>query len=111
MHFQVEASTLRAALRIYFLVTCSLIALVGDQCCLLLSKVLLARERPVNLTHTTGWMRGPPLLYSIYRLRRLPGGVILGSFVVILTITALLADLAVSAFVRSCRIGTSRVHF
>ena len=98
MYVDIDSGIVRFALRVYFMILLFVIALLGDQCLALRTKLSLLRGRPVTVTSMTGWLRGAQLLKGTYQLRRVPGG-ILGGFMLLSAIIALLADLAVSAFV------------
>ena len=98
MYLDIDSGIVRFALRVYFMILLFIIALLGDKCLSLRTKINLLRGRPVTVTSMTGWLRGAQLLKGMYQLRRVPGGM-LGGFMLLSAIIALLADLAVSAFV------------
>ncbi|KAF4542592.1 uncharacterized protein LTHEOB_7322 [Lasiodiplodia theobromae] len=99
LHLSVSSSIIRLLLRVYFTVIVVAIALLGDVCCNLWVRRQLLRRRPVKLTHMTGWQRGFMPYWLILKLRAMPGGIILGSLMIMTSILAVFSDLAVSALV------------
>jgi hypothetical protein len=89
----------RLALRIYFNVILLLLGLIGDQCCKKRSHLLLLRKRSLEMTQTTGWLRGTSAAYDLYSIRRSPAGW-LGYVMILAGIFWLIADLVVSGLVR-----------
>ena len=90
---------LRALLRVYFVGAFALIALIGAQCCKCSAKLHLLNGRSVRLVEMTGWVRGPDIAQAVWKLRRLPGGVWLGTVMIAASVVSLVADLASSTLV------------
>ena len=85
----------RPALRIYFSVILMLLGLVGDQCCKKRSHLRLLRKQLLEITQTTGWLRGTSAAYAMYSMRRSPAGW-LGFIMILAPIFWLMADPVVS---------------
>jgi hypothetical protein len=94
----VSSAHARLALRIYFNVLLSLLALIGDQCCRKRSQLRLLRGQTLDITQTTGWLRTPAAVFAMYAMRRSPAGW-LGSIMILAGILSLASDLVVSALV------------
>lgn len=100
LHLSVSSSIIRLLLRVYFTVIVVAITLLGDVCCNLWVRRQLLRRQPVKLTHMTGWQRGFMPYWLILKLRAMPGGIILGSLMIMTSILAVFSDLTVSALVQ-----------
>jgi hypothetical protein len=92
------SSHVRLALRIYFNVILPFLGVVGDQCCRKRTQLKLLRGSNIDVTQTTGWLRGTTAVYVLYALRRSPAGW-LGVIMILSGVMWLLADLVVSGFV------------
>jgi hypothetical protein len=77
----------------------TLLGLIGSQCCKCAAKVDLLSGKYVKLNRMTGWLRPIDIWTCVYKLRRLPGGVLLGFVMITTTLLSLTADLAVSKLV------------
>ena len=93
-----SSAYVRLFLRIYFNVTLPLLGFIGDQCCRRASQLLLLRGKPLDVTQTTGWLRGSRAAYVIYSMRRSPAG-LLGIIMILASVLWIAADLMVSGFV------------
>jgi hypothetical protein len=96
--FNSTSATVRLVLRVYFNVVLLLLGLIGDQCCKNRSRLRLLRNRPLEITQTTGWLRGTSAAYAMYSMRRSPAGW-LGFVMILAGIFWLVADLVVSGLV------------
>ena len=95
----VDNGTLRLVLRVYFITMTTLLGLIGSECCKCAAKVDLLSGNNVKLNRMTGWLRPIDIWTCVYKLRRLPGGVLLGFVMITTTLLSLTADLAVSKLV------------
>jgi hypothetical protein len=96
--FSATSAHVRLALRVYFNVILLLLGLIGDQCCKNRSHLRLLRNRPLEITQTTGWLRGTSAAYAMYSMRRSPAGW-LGFVMILAGIFWLVADFVVSGLV------------
>jgi hypothetical protein len=96
--FNSTSPHVRLALRVYFNVILLLLGFIGDQCCKNRSHLRLLRNRPLEITQTTGWLRGTSAAYAMYSMRRSPAGW-LGFVMILAGIFWLVADLVVSGLV------------
>jgi hypothetical protein len=99
MYVDWNGQWLRLVLRAYFIIATLLIGLTGDQCRKAWNKLTLAKRRPVPIHYTTGWITGFTLFLSFLDLRRIPAGAVMGILMLLMTLLAPAADLAVSGLV------------
>jgi hypothetical protein len=99
MLWTIDNGTLRVVLRVYFITMTTLLGLIGSECCKCAAKVDLLGGKNVKLNRMTGWLRARDIFTCIYKLRRLPGGSLLGFVMITTTLLSLTADLAVSKLV------------
>ncbi len=99
MVWTIDNGTLRVVLRVYFITMTTLLGLIGSECCKCAAKVDLLSGKNVKLNRMTGWLRPIDIWTCVYKLRRLPGGVLLGFVMITTTLLSLTADLAVSKLV------------
>ncbi|KUJ23484.1 uncharacterized protein LY89DRAFT_663913 [Mollisia scopiformis] len=99
MFFNISEGPMRTIFRGYFIVALALLGLIGDQCCKRAAKLQLARGKSVSLSRMTGWVRFMDIAKIVFKLRRLPGGPFLGSFMLGSVILALVADFSVTNLV------------
>jgi hypothetical protein len=93
-----SSAHVRLALRVYFNVLLPLLGLIGDQCCKKRSQLRLLRGLPLEITQTTGWLRGTSAAYAMYSMRKSPAGW-LGFVMILAGVFWLTADLVVSGLV------------
>jgi hypothetical protein len=99
MTWTIDNGTLRLVLRVYFITMTTLLGLIGSECCKCAANVDLLSGKNVKLNRMTGWLRPIDIWTCVYKLRRLPGGVLLGFVMITTTLLSLTADLAVSKLV------------
>jgi hypothetical protein len=95
----IDNGILRLVLRLYFIVTMTLLGLIGRQCCKLSANLDLVRGQSVKLHRMTGWLQLRDVAICLWKLRRLPGGWWLGLMMIIGSVLTLAADLAVARLV------------
>ncbi|KAJ9493607.1 hypothetical protein H2202_010923 [Exophiala xenobiotica] len=92
------SSHVRLALRVYFNIVLPFLGIIGDQCCKKRAQLKLLHGRGLDVTQTTGWLRGVSAAYVMYATRRSPAGW-LGIIMIFSSILWVVADLVVSGFV------------
>jgi hypothetical protein len=92
-------SFLRSLLRVYFLFAFLVIGLAGSQVCKCFNKLKVMKGRQVSLVEMTGWLKFSEIMISVWKLRRFPGGLLLGLLMLTASVLALVSDLATSALV------------
>lgn len=111
----IQSGYVRIAFRVYFTIGFILIGFLANICRARRNHWAIANGTQVPLPAMTGWLTNMSLLTAIWRLRRMPGGVWLGSLMVVCTVLSYLSDLAVSGLVRTvtvsgrCPFGTGLV--
>jgi hypothetical protein len=103
MLWTIDNGTFRLVLRVYFITMTTLLGIIGSECCKCAAKVDLLSGRNVKLNRMTGWLRPVDIFICIYKLRTLPGGVLLGFVMITTTLLSLTADLLVAKFVLPAR--------
>jgi hypothetical protein len=74
---------IRAVFRVYFLISFLLLGLVGSQVVKCVNKVRLLRGQSLTMVQMTGWFRSTDIAKCLIKMRRLPGGPLPGSFMVV----------------------------
>lgn len=93
-----SSAEVRLVLRVYFNIILAALAILGDQCCKRRSQLQLLKGRKLDITQTTGWLRGPSAIYMMYAMRRSPAGW-LGLLMLLASAFWLASDLVVTGFV------------
>ena len=101
----IESSYVRIGFRIYFTIGFILTGFLANISLARRNRRIVANGSQVPLTAMTGWLSNVPLLTAIWSLRRLPGGVWLGSLMIVCTTLSYLSDLAVSGLVRTVTVA------
>jgi hypothetical protein len=101
----IRSSYVRLAFRIYFTITLTIIGLLANMSLGRISRQSIAKARPRPLTSMTGWLSGMPLLFTMIKFRRLPGGLWFGTSMIFCTVVTLISDYAVSGLVQSVYVG------
>lgn len=101
---------IRTVFRVYFLISFLLLGLVGSQVVKCVNKVRLLRGQSLTMAQMTGWFRSTDIVKCLIKIRRLPGGPLLGSFMVLAAVLAPVADLLTSALITLKR-GNGRCIF
>jgi hypothetical protein len=99
MLWVIESQVLRTVFRVYFITFITLLGLVGSQCCKCAAKVDLLRGKNVELHRMTGWLRLSDILTCIWKMKKLPGGVWLGTVMIITALLSTAADITVALLV------------
>jgi hypothetical protein len=105
----IQSSYVRVAFRVYFTVAFIVTGFLANLALSRRNRRNVANGKQIPLTAMTGWLSNVSLLTAICGLRRFPGGVWIGSLMLVCTTLSYISDLAVSGLVRSVTVG-ARCH-
>ncbi|CZR68958.1 uncharacterized protein PAC_18859 [Phialocephala subalpina] len=95
----INDSLLRGFLRVYFLIAFFAIGFLGGHVSKGVNKLKVSSGKQIKMIEMTGWLQFADILKSLWFVRRLPGGVLLGLLMLLASIGAVVSDVATSAFV------------
>jgi hypothetical protein len=101
---------IRGAFHVYFLISFLMLALVGSQLVKCVNKVRLLRGQSLSVAQMTGWFHSTDIVKCLFKMRRLPGGPMLGSFMVFAAVIAPVANILTGVLVTK-NPGYSRCNF
>ncbi|KAG4440346.1 hypothetical protein IFR05_004198 [Cadophora sp. M221] len=110
MYISYPADKLRPILHGYFIIAFLLLGILGDECLKKYLKSSLSRSRSTHLKYMTGFLSGWTFISSAWDLRAIPGGLLLGAAMLLVTILSPLTTLIIGALVKDVQIS-SRCSF
>jgi len=111
----VDSGYVRLAFRIYFTVVIALIGFFANMCLSRLSRRSIANGISRPLPAMSGWLSNMNLVYALFKLRSLPGGLWFGTLMILCSVLSLLSDFAVSGLIQTvnvhgrCSFGTGLI--